>query len=145
MSYNHSHMPADLLDVVIFDRREFDRSALRALCRHDASLSLVAMVDNEEEAAASLNGRGGSTVVLVGRTALRDAGRAIVDRLHRCVPRPRVVLVAIGDDRSLQRDAVRLGVDGVLQCDGDLDDQLAVVHGGSQPESTGVSGPTAAG
>jgi DNA-binding NarL/FixJ family response regulator len=122
--------------VVIVDRRDFDRLALDVLCQQTPGVSVSATVATVPEAARVL--RGGGAVVLIGRQLLRVDGPAAVSRL-RAAGAERVILVGTGNHGRLGPEAVRLGVDAVLERDGDAASQAAVLRGeaGTVPRWTG--------
>jgi DNA-binding NarL/FixJ family response regulator len=114
------------LDVAICDRREFDRAALRALCGHGHDLSVVAEVEQPDQLAQALPA-GVELVILIGRSMLRDHGGDQLERIRRDLPRARIVVVGVGDERGAA--AVPPGADGFLPRDGELSDQLSAVYG----------------
>jgi DNA-binding NarL/FixJ family response regulator len=122
--------------VVIADRRDFDRLALDVLCQQTPGVSVAASVASVPEAARVL--RGGAAVVLVGRQLLRVDGPAAVSRL-RAAGAERVILVGTGNHDRLDPEAVRLGMDAVLERDGDAASQAATLRGesGTVPRWTG--------
>jgi len=120
---------APSLNVLIVDRRGFDRSALSALCGEDEQLRVVAATDDSAEACQVLSTSFGSSVVLLGRTLVRRDGPDVVTRLRACDPDLRIILVGIGEDQSLRLEAVRIGADGFLRRDGDPSVQLATIRG----------------
>jgi DNA-binding NarL/FixJ family response regulator len=112
--------------VVIADRRDFDRLALDVLCQQTPGVTVSASVASLSEAARVL--RGGGAVVLVGRQLLRVGGPAAVSQL-RAAGAERVILVGTGNHGRLRPEAVRLGVDGILERDGDAGPQAAALRG----------------
>jgi DNA-binding NarL/FixJ family response regulator len=122
--------------VVIADRRDFDRLALDVLCQQTPGVTVSASVANVPEAARVL--RGGGAVVLIGRQLLRVDGPAAVSRL-RAAGAERVIMVGTGNHGRLGPEAVRLGVDAILERDGDPASQAAVLRGesGTVPRWTG--------
>jgi DNA-binding NarL/FixJ family response regulator len=125
--------------VVIVDRRDFDRLALEALCQDTAGVVVAASVASVSEAVRVLAGPG--AVVLIGRQLLRVNGPASVSRL-RVAGAERVILVGTGDHGRLGPEAVRLGVDGVLERDGDAATQARVVRGECGTVPRWAEGPT---
>ncbi|MDX6593156.1 MAG: hypothetical protein QOJ13_2352 [Gaiellales bacterium] len=118
-----------LLNVVIVDSRGFDRLALSLLCREDPALRVVAMAEDLQAACHALSVRKGEAVALVGDRLLRDAGAMVVGSLRLCGGDVRVLMVGVGEEEEMRREATRLGVDGVLQRDGDSVTQLAAIWG----------------
>ena len=112
--------------VLIVDRRDFDRLALDVLCQQTPGVTVSASVASVSEAARVL--RAGGAVVLVGRQLLGADGPAAVSRL-RAAGAERVILVGTGNQGRLRPEAVRLGVDGILERDGDLLSQSAALRG----------------
>lgn len=121
---------------MIVDRRGFDRLALDVLCQQTPGVTVSASVDSVPEAVRIL--RGGGAVVVIGRHLLRVDGPAAVSRL-RAAGAERVIMVGTDNDGRLGPEAVRLGVDAVLERDGDGDCQAAALRGesGTVPRWTG--------
>jgi DNA-binding NarL/FixJ family response regulator len=114
--------------VVIADRRDFDRLALDVLCQQTPGVSVSASVATVPEAARVL--RGGGAVVVIGRDLLRVDGPAAVSQL-RAAGAERVILVGTGNRGRLGPEAVRLGVDAILERDGDAASHAATLRGES--------------
>ena len=116
------------MQVAILDRRGFDRSALAALCSEDDRLTVV-LTGGDATAVVRALRVDRESVVLVGRTLLREDGPATIALLRRSPADPRVVVVGLGGEDSLMLEAVRVGADGFLERDGDSQGQLAAIHG----------------
>jgi DNA-binding NarL/FixJ family response regulator len=101
--------------VVILDRRPFDRFALEILCEQTPGISVAASVGNVSEAMRAL-GRPG-TVVLAGRQALLVDGPEPAARL-RAAGAARVIMVGTGDRDWIRVEAMRVNADGFLMRDG---------------------------
>lgn len=119
-------MIGEEMHVVIADRRDFDRLALDVLCQQTPGVTVVASVASVADASCVL--RGGGAVALVGRQLLRVDGAAAVSRL-RAAGAERVIMVGTGNHGGLAVEAVRLGVDAILERDGDPTSQAAVLRG----------------
>ncbi|HEY0387884.1 MAG TPA: hypothetical protein VGC71_05560 [Gaiellales bacterium] len=115
--------PHPCLRVVICDRRQFDRAALRALCSHDANLHVVGDTPHTAELPELLAGHG-RAVLLIGRSTVREEGAALLGRVRAGHPGVRIVLVGVSGEA-----AAEAGADGFLARDGELADQLAAVNG----------------
>jgi DNA-binding NarL/FixJ family response regulator len=114
--------------IVIVDRRDFDRLALDLLCQQTPGVMVTASVPSVPEAARVL--RGGGAVVLVGGQLLRVDGPAAVSQL-RAAGAERVIMVGTGNHGRLGPEAIRLGVDAILERDGDPASQAGVLRGES--------------
>jgi DNA-binding NarL/FixJ family response regulator len=126
--------------VVILDRRTFDRLALQVFCLDQPGMAVAASVDDIADAAAALARMDGA-ILLVGRQVVRAADLGVVGRLRRAGAY-RVLLVGTGDPDRLRLEAMRVDADGVLQRDGDLVAQAAALRGedGSVPRFTSSDG-----
>ena len=134
-----------MTDVVIIERRAFDGSALRSLCEVDSPLKVAAVATSPDadDVRRALSDPEGNTVVVIGRTLLREQGPELVARL-RHVGAVRVLLAGIGDEAALKLDAVRVGADGFIRRDGEYASQLAAIRGqdGAVPRWEGNGGPS---
>jgi DNA-binding NarL/FixJ family response regulator len=101
--------------VVILDRRPFDRLALETLCEQTPGVTVAATAANMSEAVRAL-GRPG-TVVLAGRQALLVDGPEPAARL-RAAGAVRVIMVGTGDRDWVRVEAMRMNADGFLMRDG---------------------------
>jgi DNA-binding NarL/FixJ family response regulator len=118
-----------VLQVVILDRRMFDRLALQVLCLDQPQLAVAASVD-DVAAAVAVVARSDGTIVLVGRQVVRTAGDGVITRLRRAGAE-RVLLVGTGDPERLRLEAMRMDADGILQRDGEPAAQARALRGDS--------------
>jgi hypothetical protein len=107
--------PHDGTQVVILDRRPFDRFALEILCEQTPGITVTASVGNVSEAIGAL-GRPG-TVVVAGRQALLVDGPDPAARL-RAAGAARVIMVGTGDRDWVRVEAMRVNADGFLTREG---------------------------
>jgi DNA-binding NarL/FixJ family response regulator len=120
-----------VVNIVILDRRAFDRLALRALCEGHADFRVVATAADIDEGERILTNCQGEAIVLVGRLLIPDEGPEKVARLRSANPTARIILVGTGDEDRLRIEAVRVEADGFLRRDGDANDQLEAISGQS--------------
>jgi DNA-binding NarL/FixJ family response regulator len=102
-------------EVVILDRRPFDRFALEILCEQTPGITVAASVGNVSAATRALGSPG--TVVLAGRQALLVDGPEPAARL-RAAGAARVIMVGTGDRDWVRVEAMRMNADGFLMRDG---------------------------
>ena len=118
--------PNEGTQVVILDRRPFDRFALEILCEQTPGITVAASVGNVSEATRALGGPG--TVVLAGRQALLVDGPEPAARL-RAAGAVRVIMVGTGDRDWVRVEAMRVNADGFLMRDGGCALEAGTLHG----------------
>lgn len=115
------------IDVVIADRRDFDRLALELLCDQLPQVVVAASASTVADALRAL-ARVEAAVVLVGGQLVRTDGPHAVSCL-RAAGAIRIVLVGTADGDQLRLEAMRVGADGVLHRDGEALALLGVLRG----------------